>query len=198
MYPIQTLCCSLVAAASLCGPTHAQTAPSSPAADWVISADGHLLLQAGARLLWPRCVEGMHWNGRTCTGAPLYLDYPKAVEQARRRSQAEGVRWRLPTARELQFVSQHNDRAVDARQTALLPDASLGWSWSATTSVIRQQVNPYSYDTIVRGPAGGAGGQQLDLENGWAVNTGTAEMRGDISRRTPMMLRLVRAVEREH
>ena len=196
MHPLQTLCCAWLLTAGLGGPALAQTTPGSPAADWAISADGQQLLQAGARLLWPRCVEGMRWNGRTCTGTPMYLDYPQAVEQARRRSQAEGVRWRLPTARELQFVSQHNQRAVDARQTALLPEPSLGWSWSATTSVIRQQVNPYSYDTIARGAAGGAGGQQLDLENGWAVNTGTAEMRGDISRRTPMMLRLVRAADR--
>ncbi len=196
MHRIRTLCCTWLAVACLIGPALAQTAPSNPAVDWGVSTDGQLVLQAGARLLWQRCVEGMRWNGRTCTGTPLYLDYPQAVEQARRRSQAEGVRWRLPTARELQFISQHNQRAVDAGQTALLPDASLGWTWSATTSVLRQQFNPYAYENIARGPAGGAGGQQLDLENGWVVNTGTAEMRGDISRRTPMMLRLVRAADR--
>jgi len=200
MHPIQALCCTLLAAACLNGPAVAQTAhaatAASASAEWVLSADGQHIVLPRSRLVWPRCVEGMQWNGRTCVGTPLWVDHAQALEHARRRSHADGVSWRLPGARELQLISQHNLRAVDIGQVAPLPEPSLGWCWSGTTSVIRQQINPYSYDTIARGATGGVGGQQLDLQNGWAVNTGTAEMRGDLSRRTPMMLRLVRTSDR--
>lgn len=202
MQPIQALCCTLLAASWLSGPALAgdATEPHTPRpatkAEWVLSADGQHTLLTRSRLLWPRCVEGMQWNGKTCVGTPLWVDHAQALEHARRRSQLDGLTWRLPSARELQLISQHNQRAMEAGQTAALPEPGLGWSWSGTTLVIRQQVNPYSYDTIARGAAGGVGGQQLDLQNGWAVNTGTAEMRGDIPRRTPMLLRLVRAADR--
>lgn len=195
MPAFKTLSCTLLAAACLNGPAVAQTARTATA-EWTLSADGQHIVLTRSRLLWPRCVEGMQWNGRTCVGTPLWVDHAQALEHARQRSQAEGVAWRLPGARELQLMSQHNQRAIEAGQAAPLPESTLGWSWSGTAQVIRQQVNPYSYDTIARGSTGGVGGQQLDLQNGWAVNTGTAEMRGDIPRRTPMLLRLVRVSDR--
>ena len=203
MHPINALGITLLAAACISGPALAQTAstarPASPAAvpaEWTLSADGQHIVLTRSRLVWPRCVEGLRWNGKTCVGTPLWVDHAQALEHARQRSQADGLTWRLPSARELQLISQHNQRAVDTEQVAPLPEPSLGWCWSGTTHVIRQQVNPYSYNTIARGTTGGVGGQQLDLQNGWAVNTGTAEMRVDIFRGTPMMLRLVRAADR--
>lgn len=195
MPTIKTLCCTLLAAFCLSGPAVAQTARAATA-EWALSADGQHIVLTRSRLLWPRCVEGMQWTGKTCVGTPLWFDHAQALEHARQRSQADGVTWRLPSARELQLMSQHNQRAIEAAQPAPLPESSLGWSWSGTTQVIRRQINPYSYDTLVKGSTAGVGGQQLDLKNGWAVNTGTAEMRGDIPRRTPMMLRLVRPVDR--
>jgi len=197
---------ALVATIWLCGLAHVHagtgTAPppregdqTAPTAQWTLTPDGTHIVQPRFRLIWPRCVEGMQWNGRHCVGTPLLLDHAQAVEHVRQRNLADGMRWRLPSAKELQIVSQLNMQAIKSGSTAPMPDATLGWCWSGTTNVMRQHLNPYNYGNIARGP-GGTGGQQLDLQNGWVVNTGTAEMRGDISRRTPMMLRLVRAADR--
>lgn len=191
--PLYGLAIAQASTAAVPGPAAPEQASASPA--WSLAPDGSHVVQLRSRLVWPRCVEGMHWNGRSCAGTPLWVDHAQALEHARRRSQAEGVGWRLPSARELQVMSQLNMHTVRTENRALLPEPTLGWCWSGTTSVIRQQANLYNYGDIVRGP-GGNGGQHLDMQHGWAVNTGTAEMRSDILRRTPMMLRLVRAADR--
>ena len=77
-------------------------ADSSVSADWSLSADGAYVLDQRAGLAWPRCVEGMQWNGKTCTGQPLLLDRAEATALASERWKAEGVGWRIPRAAELQ------------------------------------------------------------------------------------------------
>ena len=86
--------------ALLAGP--AQAADSQVVADWSLSADGAYVLDQRAGLAWPRCVEGMQWNGKTCTGQPLLLDRAEATALASERWKAEGVGWRIPRAAELQ------------------------------------------------------------------------------------------------
>ncbi|HMN94080.1 MAG TPA: hypothetical protein PKC60_12695 [Hydrogenophaga sp.] len=170
-------------------PGQAGTGSPSPVPEWTLSPDGAHIVMTKARQLWPRCVEGLRWNGSGCAGTPLWMTHAQALEHARRRSQTDGMPWRLPSARELQLLSQQT------QGTAMLPDTTLGWSWSGTRSVVRHEVNPYSYDTLQRWTTT-VGGQRLDLQHGWAVNTATAQMRSDIPRETPMLVRLVRAVER--
>jgi hypothetical protein len=73
-----------------------------------------------------------------------------------------------------------------ARQ--LFPAAPQDWTYTSTSRIDSSQANPYSYDNIARG----TGGQDsLGVQQGWAVNMGTGEARGDVSRRTPLVVRLV-------
>lgn len=158
--------------------------------DWVLSGDGAYVIHREARVAWPRCVEGMAWDGRRCTGTPLQLDRHEALALAQARSQARGVTWRLPQVKELQQLASASVRASRGSGTALLPAASHGWCWSATAVVDSGRFNEYNYGNIARG-LNKANVNQLGFLHGWAVNTADGEARGDVPRRTKLSVRLV-------
>lgn len=165
-------------------------AESHVSADWALSADGAYVLDHRAGLAWPRCVEGMQWNGKTCTGQPLLLDRAEATALAADRWKAEGVGWRLPRAAEVQ-------RLVDKSLTPpglnplLFPAAPGHWHWTATANVNALNTNQYTYGNIAQGRAGD-GARQAAMLNGWAVNLSTGEARGDAARASKLPVRLVR------
>ena len=150
--------------------------------------DGTLVVDPRSRLAWPRCVEGMRWNGHTCTGMAELFTYGEAQALARKRWQAEGVRWRLPRVNELRRLVNRAAQppAVDA---ALFPAAPREWHWTGTASVNAATVNPYAYGNVARG---GAGESQLAVQQGWAVDMASGEARGDVGRATRLPVRLVR------
>lgn len=160
-------------------------------ADWRVSDDGAYVIDVRAQLAWPRCVEGMQWNGTTCTGKPLLLDRAEATALATARWQAEGVAWRLPRAAELQRLvgkAAHNAAGADARLFPAAPDL---WYWSSTANVSGVRGNQYNYNTIRQSREGDSAGQ-MALLNGWAVNMATGEARGDVARASKLPVRLVR------
>lgn len=160
-------------------------------ADWRVSDDGAYVIDVRAQLAWPRCVEGMQWNGTTCTGKPLLLDRAEATALATARWQAEGVAWRLPRAAELQRLvgkAAHNAAGADARLFPAAPDL---WYWSSTANVSGVRGNQYNYNTIRQNREGDSAGQ-MALLNGWAVNMATGEARGDVARASKLPVRLVR------
>ena len=160
-------------------------------ADWRVSDDGAYVIDVRAQLAWPRCVEGMQWNGTTCTGKPLLLDRAEATTLAAARWQAEGVAWRLPRAAELQRLvgkAAHNAPGADARLFPAAPDL---WYWSSTANVSGVRGNQYNYNTIRQSREGDSAGQ-MALLNGWAVNMATGEARGDVARASKLPVRLVR------
>lgn len=160
-------------------------------ADWRVSDDGAYVIDVRAQLAWPRCVEGMQWNGTTCTGKPLLLDRAEATALATARWQAEGVAWRLPRAAELQRLvgkAAHNAAGADARLFPAAPDL---WYWSSTANVSGVRGNQYNYSTIRQSREGDSAGQ-MALLNGWAVNMATGEARGDVARASKLPVRLVR------
>lgn len=159
-------------------------------ADWVVSKDGTTVIDVRAQLAWPRCVEGMQWSGKTCTGTPQLLDRAEATALATQRWQAEGIAWRLPRAAELQrLVSK--DQGAPGASASLFPGAPGGWYWSATANVSGRRSNPYSYNNIVQKQADNGAGQ-MAMINGWAVNLATGEARGDAARTSKLPVRLVR------
>lgn len=161
---------------------------SQPAPPLVVSDDGALVIDTRARLAWPRCVEGMQWNGHTCTGVAQLLSYGEAQTVARKRWQDSGVRWRLPRVNELRRLVNRNaqPRTVDA---TLFPNAPADWHWSGTASVNTAAVNPYSYGNVARG---GEGESQITVQQAWAVDMASGEARGDMGRASKLALRLVR------
>ena len=175
---------TLLAGACAALPLLAADAPSS---DWGLSADGAYVLDRRAGLAWPRCVEGMQWNGKTCTGKPLLLDRSQANALASERWKAEGVGWRLPRVPELQRLV---DRTLSppGLHPVLFPAAPGQWHWSATANVNALRGNPYNYSNIAQGDSG----RQAALLNGWAVNLSSGEARGDAARTSKLPVRLVR------
>ena len=162
-------------------------------ADWAVSADGALVIDLKSRLVWPRCVEGMSWNGKTCTGSALLLDRSAAAARASARWKVEGLPWRLPRAPELQRLADRVRTGASA-DAVLFPAAPLGWHWTSTANVAGRRGNPYNYGQITQQQQQGAGGSaQMELLNGWAVNLATGEARGDAARTSKLPVRLVRA-----
>lgn len=162
------------------GPVCAQTpAPAQPNP----SADGAYVIDPRSKLAWPRCVEGMVWNGQACTGQPRLMTYGEAAALATARFKAEGVAWRLPRLTELRRW------AANEQGQSLFPAAPQDWYWTSTSRIESTQANPYNYDSVARG----AGMQDsLGVQQGWAVHMGTGEARGDVARRTRLVIRLVR------
>ncbi|MDP3519018.1 MAG: DUF1566 domain-containing protein [Hydrogenophaga sp.] len=166
-------------------------AAQAEAPRFALSEDGDHVIDLKAKLAWPRCVEGMVWDGKTCTGKPQLFDHAQASAHALARWKAEGIRWRLPHTTELK-------RLVDARLSppgldpALFPAAPREWHWSGTANIrAAGQVNQYSYDNIQQGRTNDNADRMAYL-HGWAVNLVSGEARGDVSKRTALPLRLVR------
>jgi hypothetical protein len=161
--------------------------------DWQLSKDGSHIIHRSARAAWPRCVEGMQWTGRRCSGKALWLDYGEALALARERQKADGIAWRLPLAKELQQLAVQNELSSKAGQ-ALIPTVDHNWCWSATVSVGLRSSNPFNYANVQRGVTERTS-NQLAILHGWAVNTATAEAQGNILKRTQMPVRLVRPID---
>lgn len=156
-------------------PVPAQPAPS---------ADGAYVIDPRSRLAWPRCVEGMVWNGRSCTGQPRLMSHGEALALATARYKAEGVAWRLPRLTELRRW------AASEQGRQLFPGEPEDWTWTSTSRIDTTQSNAYNYGNIARGSAGTQ--DRLGVQQGWAVHMGSGEARGDVARRTPLVVRLVR------
>ncbi|WP_165493187.1 DUF1566 domain-containing protein [Hylemonella gracilis] len=150
----------------------------------VLSADGAYVLDVQNKLAWLRCVEGMTWNGHNCVGEPRLMTFTTAQALAGARAKAEGVAWRLPRIHELRRIKE------DAASATLFPADPQGWTWSGNASISVAQTNPYNYDNIANGSTNQQ--ERLSARMGWAVHLGNGESRGDVSRRTALVVRLVR------
>lgn len=166
---------------------------ASKAPDWVLTPDGSHIVQRSTRLLWPRCVEGMRWNGKDCIGEPLGMAIAEATALARSRTKADGHAWRLPHLKELQQLAHLAGQTSDMGRTAL-PESTQGWCWSGTAAIDTRQVNAYRYDNIMKG-LNGQNVNQMKFLHGWAVNTATGESRNDVLKRTLLYVRLVRPAD---
>ena len=154
-----------------------------------VSADGTLVLDRRTRLAWARCVEGMQWNGKTCTGQRQLLDRAQATALVNARAKAEGVRWRLPRVNELR-------RLVDKKANPpglpplLFPAAPYGLHWTSTANIQNFSNNQYNYTNMTQGNAGVTGSRLAALD-GWTVDMETGEASGDTPRSTKLPVRLV-------
>jgi len=160
---------------------------------FTVSEDGHEVRDAKSRLIWRRCVQGMAWNGTTCAGVPDELDYNQAQALALAEFKATAKRWRLPHVAELKLLL---DKSLAQSKGALLdpqmfPSTPATWHWSASVSIGSNSFNQYTYDNIQHGRSPGTVNQGA-LLFGWAVNFGNADAAGNVPRRNPLVVRLVR------
>ena len=166
----------------------AWAADPPPTLQWVLTQDGAYAVNLADKLAWRRCVEGMNWDGKTCIGKPVLVDYAQAVALAANRKKADGVDWRIPSVTELQRLlnKSANPPGMDS---ALFPNAPRDWHWAGTASVNTAAVNPYNYGNIMQGRTADSA-SQLAVLKGWAVNLMTSEAR-NVNRRSKLAVRLV-------
>jgi hypothetical protein len=154
-----------------------------------LMADGGLVVDDEARLVWSRCVEGMQWNGATCVGDASLMNHGEAMAAGAARAKREGLPWRLPRVSEMQRVARRPYPAL-----ALFPAAPQGWHWSATAVVDLNPVNPYRYQNIRRNVTP-ENANRIAFLHGWAVDLATGEARDDVPKRTRLPVRLVRSLD---
>lgn len=157
--------------------------------DLRLTADGRNVVDAQSRLAWPRCVEGMQWNGRTCVGEPRLMTYAEARDWAAQRARADGVPWRLPRVPELRRWATIGGQ-VPARSVQYFPAAPTGWYWTLTASIQNDDTNPYNYGSVMEGRTANRG-TTVGVQQGWALNMATGEAEGNVSRRSRLLVRLV-------
>lgn len=99
------------------------------AASYTISSDGQEVTDQQTGLIWRRCVEGMSWNGSTCSGTFMNFGLVESAF-ARATSQAGSDGWRLPNIKELASIVDRNfsNPAIDPSVFPGIPVDPLFWS----------------------------------------------------------------------
>ena len=100
-----------------------------------LSADGQEVTDETTGLVWKRCVEGMKWNGASCTGYPRYFTWYEALQ-----SVVPGTAgWRVPNVKEMSSLIDPAATGTLAVNTRLFPGTSNDMFWTST---------PYTLDTF--------------------------------------------------
>lgn len=106
--------------------------------NYVILENGNEVLDTQTGLIWRRCVEGMKWNGKTCSGYPLGAMLIESLHRAASEARLSGKNWRLPNIKELGSLldmSQPN-LAIDL---TIFPNTPNDQMWSSS---------PYALDAF--------------------------------------------------
>lgn len=192
------LCCAAAALAPGLG--QAQTRQSSKEAplsanepatgSWL--ANGPWVIDSRARLAWPRCAEGMNWDGAQCGGSAQLFTFKQAQAHAAQRNRAEAQRWRLPRVNEFKRLLDRSS-LPQGLNPALFPNAPRDWHWTGTAAVNTQRINQYNYSQINQSESLSS----LSAQQAWAVNTETLQAVPDMGKGNALLLRLVRAATAE-
>lgn len=114
------LALALLALATVAG--HAQSR-------FAASADGQEVTDSTTRLVWRRCGEGMNWDGKTCSGKLVKLDYPGA-RKAAEAAKSSGKTWRIPTREELVTLYDVKAKKTPKVDGTMFPNATNGPFWA--------------------------------------------------------------------
>ena len=93
-------------------------------------AANNLVNDALTGLQWRRCLEGMVWNGSTCTGTAGSFSQEQALVHARDQSG-----WRLPNVKELGSIVDRTRTASPRIDTTAFPALGQTAAWSSTPLV---------------------------------------------------------------
>lgn len=78
---------------------------ATPDSDFIVDEDGTAThLPTG--LMWMRCALGQDWNGETCIGEAMGMNWPQALQAAKDHDFAEYTDWRLPNYKELDSIQE--------------------------------------------------------------------------------------------
>lgn len=158
--------------ASACGPRFAAVALLALAAfaghaqgRFAISADGQEVTDSTTRLTWRRCAEGMHWNGKACSGKLLKYSYGAAKKAAATEGGAKA--WRIPSRDELVTLLDMTTKKKPRIDIQAFPQTPSAPFWAS---------RPGSDDDL----------------NAWLVNFGNGKVHANLGQ-AKFPLRLVRA-----
>lgn len=157
-------------------------------AQQLLSDDGAYVIDRRSRLAWPRCVEGMVWDGKRCSGQPRRMSHGEAQALLAQRNKQDGGGWRLPRVRELQLLLRRG--AQPGLDRTLFPAAPREWHWTGTANLEQDMVNPYNYGNIMQGRSSGSVDGTNFLQ-AWAVHMGSGEARPDLPKSQRLAVRLV-------
>ena len=129
-----SLCCSLLLLffSSPCG---AQTCKDSivattPDSRFTPHKDG-TVTHIATGLMWMRCSVGQKWDGKTCTGEAVSLDWQKALQAADQQAFAGHSDWRLPNKNELASIMEERCTAP-AINDKIFPNTPAVFFWSSS------------------------------------------------------------------
>ena len=95
------------------------------------SADKQEVADSKTNLIWRRCVEGMIWNGTSCTGPEKTFTYREAVKRTADLARLTGVDWRLPEADEIKTIAYKSGIKPEVFD-AFFPATPPTWFWSSS------------------------------------------------------------------
>lgn len=115
-------------AGAACSPVFAQER-------YTASADGQEITDSKTGLTWRRCVEGMAWKARTCSGQATFFNQTDAALRAKSAS-AGGTEWRLPVLKELSSIvsvreAEEGKAAIDP---AVFPGTPVARFWTSSST----------------------------------------------------------------
>ncbi|WP_332775516.1 Lcl C-terminal domain-containing protein [Polaromonas sp.] len=87
------------------------------------SADGQEVTDSKTGLVWRRCVEGMNWKVKTCSGKAGFFNQADAAARAKNEAASSGQAWRLPTLKELSGIVSAREASPDEGRAAIDPAA---------------------------------------------------------------------------
>jgi len=96
------------------------------------------------RLVWRRCVEGMSWDGATCSGTPEMAFYADAAASCAG-SYGGFDDWRAPTLFELESLLDFGE-ASDFIDVATFPATPADKHWSSTGAVHVEELAKWTVD----------------------------------------------------
>ena len=156
---------------------------------WAPAQDGSFVINRKSGLVWLRCVEGMHWDGKTCAGEALLLAQKPAIARAKVSSRTLGADCRLPSLGELQALV-NSGAFTRSGGAVLFADAPSDWRWTSSPVLNTGTVNQYNYGNIMQG-RNNDNAVRVDVLRAWAVNVTTGATRSDVTKVTEMPVQLV-------
>jgi Protein of unknown function (DUF1566) len=100
---------------------------------YTLSANGQEVTDNQTGLTWRRCVEGMTWDGTTCSGTALTFTYEDALQRVQSEAGSNSTAWRLPSIKELaSIVNGNRPYPGPTIDTTYFPATPPGPFWSAS------------------------------------------------------------------
>jgi Protein of unknown function (DUF1566) len=111
-----------------------------------VSADGREASSdaPGGVATWRRCVEGMAWNGSTCSGTAQTFTILDALTHAAGEAALTGLPWHVPNVKEMNWVVRR-ENVAPATDRVALPNTPVG-NYCTASPDVEQPENSWVID----------------------------------------------------